>query len=344
MSFTIGEGPIVCFGEILVRISAPDHELLLQTQHLTANIGGAEANVAVSLSRLGGAARMVSVLPDNPLGMAARDELRRHGVDTGGIGFMPGRMGLYFVTPGAMQRPTEVLYDRAHSAFAEAGPGAIAWKKQLDGASLLHISGVTPAIGAKAAELAVEAVEAAQSLGVGVSFDGNYRSKLWQAWGGDGRGILKTLLATAKLAFVDDRDIALVLETEFSAADPAARRREAASAAFAAFPKLERIASTARNQETVERQEFSASMFARDGGEWRTGPKSLAGVVDRIGSGDAFAAGLLHAMRSGMSDTDVLSFALAAACLKHSLHGDFNLFGEADVKAFLHQNSLDIRR
>jgi 2-dehydro-3-deoxygluconokinase len=340
----ISDGPIVCFGEILIRLSAPDNELLLQSPRLDVRFGGAEANVAVSLSRLGKPARMVSFVPDNALGRAARDELRRHGVDTGGVVFAQGRMGLYFLTPGAVLRPSDVIYDRAHSAFAEAPSEAIDWREALKGASLLHLSGVTPAVGAKAAASALRAASAARALGVPVSFDGNYRGKLWAAWGGDGAKILRQLLDKATLAFIDDRDIALVLGQKFASQDSAVRRREAAKAAFAAFPHLQRIASTFRLQHTVDHHDLSAAMFLRDGTELGTRAIPLVGIVDRIGGGDAFAAGLLHGLRTGMTDQDALDFALGAACLKHAVPGDFNLVAEPDVKAFLVQDGLDVRR
>lgn len=340
----ISEGAIVCFGEILIRLSAPDNELLLQSPRLSVHFGGAEANVAVSLSQLGSAARMVSFVPDNALGRAARDELRRYGVDVERVRFATGRMGLYFLTPGAMLRPSEVTYDRADSAFALAAPDAVDWQEALRGAAVLHCSGITPALGPNAAAAALRAAKAAREQGVMVSFDGNFRGKLWAAWGGDGPAVLRDLLANADLAFIDDRDIALMLGHKFVSADPSARRREAARAAFAAFPELSRIASTFRVQHTVDHHELSATMFTRAGGEFAAGEQSLAGIVDRIGAGDAFAAGLLHGLRTQMSDQDALEFAHAAACLKHTIPGDFNLAGEGDVKAFLGQEGLDVRR
>jgi 2-dehydro-3-deoxygluconokinase len=340
----ISEGAIVCYGEILIRLSAPDNELLLQTPRLSIHFGGAEANVAVSLSRWGGAARMVSFVPDNALGHAARDELRRYGVDIDNVGFAPGRMGLYFLAPGAMLRPSEVTYDRAGSAFAQAAPDVVDWQEALHGAAILHFSGITPALGPNAAASALRAAKAARERGVTVSFDGNFRGKLWAAWGGDGPAVLRDLLACADIAFIDDRDIAFMLGRQFASKDPSERRREAALAAFAAFPALARIASTFRVQRTVDHHELSAVMFTRPGAEFTAPEQSLVGIVDRIGTGDAFAAGLLHGLRKRVSDQDALDFAHAAACLKHAIPGDFNLATETDVKAFLEQDGLDVRR
>ena len=336
-------GGVVCFGELMLRLSTPDREVLLQTPRLDARFGGAEANTAVSLARFGHRARMVTVLPDNRIGRVACNELRRHGVDVGGLRFTNGRMGLYFLTPGAVLRPSEVIYDRADSAFAEAAPDLIDWDHELDGAAWLHLSGVTPAVGARASEAAVRAARAARRLGVKVSFDGNYRAKLWAVWEGDGPAVIRSLLECADLAFIDDRDVALVLGERFDALPRDERRRAAADAAFNAFPQLARIASTVRVQSGVDDQQISASLFTREN-ERRTQVYSLSGVVDRIGGGDAFAAGVLHGLLRGLDDQASLDFALASAALKHSVPGDFNLIEEADVQALLSGGGLDVRR
>jgi 2-dehydro-3-deoxygluconokinase len=336
--------PVVCFGELMIRLTAPGNELLLQTPRLEITFGGAEANVAVSLARLGTPSAMITTLPDNALGRGGLDELRRHGVDVSGVRLTEGRMGLYFLTQGAVVRPSEIVYDRAGSAFAEAAPASYDWDAALTGASHLHVSGVTPAIGPNGAQAAQAAVAAANRLGVPVSFDGNYRAKLWALWSADGPAILKSLTASAELAFVNERDIALVLGGSYVDEDPAERRRRAAKAAFDAFPRLQRIASTFRVQHGVGDQELSAVMFSRDGSEHRTRAYALTGIVDRIGGGDAFAAGVLHGLIQGRSDGDAVEFGLAAACLKHGVPGDFNLIREADVESLLSGESLDVRR
>ena len=337
------DGAIVCFGEPLVRLTAPSGELLLQSPRLEVCFGGAEANVAVSLARLGRRSVMAGVVPNNALGQAAMGELRRHGVDVGPMRAGPGRMGLYFLTPGAVLRPSEIVYDRAGSAFALAAPDLFDWTVVLDGASWLHLSGVTPALGDSPATAAGRAVEAANAQGVPVSFDGNYRAKLWAAWDGEGPAILRGLLAGAELAFVDERDIALVLGQAFEGEAAAQNRRRAAAAAFDAFPKLKRIASTFRRQHGVDHHELSAVMFTRDS-EVSTEAFPLAGIVDRIGGGDAFAAGVLYGLTGGMDDRAALDFGLAATCLKHGIWGDFNLSSAADVEALLAGGSLDVRR
>ncbi|MFY2764002.1 sugar kinase [Arenimonas sp. MALMAid1274] len=335
---------IVCFGEVLLRLGAPGHQLMLQTPCLEVFVGGAEANVAVSLARFGHASAQVGVLPDNALGAAAAGELRRHGVDTRGLATGPGRMGLYFLTTGAMHRPSEVLYDRAGSAFALADPAGYDWPALLEGADWLHLSGVSPALGQRAADATLAAARAARRAGVRVSFDGNFRPKLWEAWNGDAAGILRALMSEADLLFADYRDMAVVLGLAFDQATPAARVDAAAQAAFAAFPHLQRLATTLRHQHSVDHHALGARLVTREGQVHAAAEHPLTGIVDRIGGGDAFAAGVLHGLATGQADADALAFGLAAACLKHSVPGDFNRVGADDVAAFLGQGRFDVRR
>ncbi len=336
-------GKIVCFGEVLIRLSAPGHELLLQSPHLKVCFGGAEANVAVALARFGHSARMVSVLPDNPLGRAATEELRRHGVDSGGLHAGPGRMGLYFLAPGAVRRASEVVYDRADSAFALATPDLIDWDFEFEGADAFHLSGVTAAVGPRAAEAAVRAAKAARARGLTVSFDCNYRAKLWDAWKGDAPAILRELAGQADLLFGDHRDMALMLGKRFETKGAEARRRLAADAAFETFPHLQRMASTVRIQHSVDHHDLAGLMFSKTE-SWTTPSFALTPIVDRIGGGDAFAAGVIHGLRTGMDEPAALAFGLAAACLKHTIPGDFNLAGEADVRALLADAPVDVKR
>ena len=333
---------IVCFGELLVRLSSADGEQLLQSPSLNVHFGGAEANVAVSLARFGHDAAMVSIVPPNALGASAVAELRRHGVSTSSVVAAPGRMGLYFLTPGAVSRPSAVLYDRTGSSFALAAPTTIDWTAALRGARWLHLSGIASALGERAAAANQRAADAAVQLGVAVSFDGNYREQLWAASGGDARQLLRGMLATAQLAFVDERDVGLLLGTEFKG-DALERRRAAATAAFAAFPRLMTICSTIRDVDSVHRQRLGGVLFTRKH-ELVSRTHSLDGIVDRVGAGDAFTAGILHGRIAGLDDQATLELGVAAAVLKHSIRGDFNLVTLRDVEQLVAAKSLDIRR
>jgi 2-dehydro-3-deoxygluconokinase len=337
---------IVCFGELLLRLGAPGHERLLQSPALQVHVGGAEANVAVSLARFGHASALVGTVADNALGQAAIAELRRYGVDVGGLRRVKGRMGLYFLSPGAGHRPSEVLYDRADSAFARAGADAYDWPALLRGAQWLHVSGVTPAVGAQAAEAAIAAVEAARAAGVRVSFDGNFREKLWAAWNGSPAGILRRILASAELAFANHRDVDMVLgpAAPDEGEEWSAKFLAGAARAFDAFPQLQRIAAAQRTQHSVDHHSVSAILVTRAGNVSRAASRELSGIVDRIGTGDAFAAGVLHGLLTGMDDADALAFGHAAACLKHAQPGDFHLANAEEVGALAQGGGLDVRR
>ncbi len=335
---------VVCFGELLLRMGAPGRQLLLQSPTLEVCVGGAEANVAVGMRHFGHESAMVGLVADNALGEAAAGELRRHGVDTGYVQRQDGRMGLYFLTTGALQRPSEVLYDRADSAFARAGGGSHDWNAILQGADWLHVSGITPALGQQAAANTLAAMQAARALGVKVAFDGNYRPKLWESWAGRPRETLFALMQQADLLFANHRDMEVVLGESFEQATSEARFTAAAERAFQAFPQLGQMAATVRHQSSVDHQQLGAISVLRDGTVVQAPAWELAAVVDRIGTGDAFAAGVLHGRLTGMAAADGLRFGLAAACLKHSIPGDLCLVRKSDVEALLGESALDVRR
>jgi 2-dehydro-3-deoxygluconokinase len=295
------------------------------------------------LAQWGHRATVVSVLPDNAVGHAAAGELRRYGVQTDTIQYRPGRMGLYFLTVGAGHRPSEVLYDREGSAFALAPPELIDWTSVLTGVSWLHLSGITPAVSPQAAEAALRAARAARASGVAVSFDCNYRAKLWERWHGDARPILRDLVDHADLLFAEQRDIALILGRSFDDVPAAEQFRVAGNEALATFSRLKRIATTVRIQRSVDDHDLSAAMLTREGLR-TTRSYSIGRIIDRIGSGDAFAAGILHGVRTQMDDQGCVDFGLAAACLKHSIPGDFNLVGIAEVQNLLRDAGFTVRR
>jgi len=285
---------IACFGELLLRLGAPGHQVLLQTPHLDVHVGGAEANVALALSQFGHQTKMIGTVTDNPLGETALGELRRYGVEVSAVRRSPGRMGLYFLASGSGHRPSEVIYDRADSAFATAPPEHYHWSELLQGVDWLHLSGITPALGPEAARVSVEAARAACERGIKVSFDGNFRPKLWQQWGGDARAILRDLFDCAWLVFADERDISVVLDTALTQDSAPLRVKTAAQMAFATFPRLQYLACTQRRVQHVHHHALGAMLLGRDGTYVQLEEMELAGIVDRIGGGDAFAAGVLH--------------------------------------------------
>ncbi|MDI7775613.1 sugar kinase [Asticcacaulis sp. EMRT-3] len=325
------------FGELLIRLSATEGRQLETLPDLALHVGGAEANVCVGLARLGHATRMISVVPENPLGIAARNELRRWGVDTAQVAFAHGRMGLYFLTPGAIHRPSDIVYDRSGSAFAEADFSAFDWKAALAGSCWLHVSGITAALGEASFRAALTAMQAAQKQGISVSFDCNYRPKLWQAWGGDAPKLIGQLMNEADLIFGGHRDIELVSGQKFADA------RAAADHGFLTWPRLKRLVCTRREQVSADHNRLAGLMFTRDD-TLETAMYDVAGIIDRIGGGDAFAAGVLHGLIHGNSDQKALDYGIANGCLKHAQPGDLSLATASDLDGFLSDGGFDVRR
>jgi len=330
------------FGELLARLSPPGRTLLRTVRTLDICIGGAEANVAIGLSNLGHPTRMISRIPDNALGAMARSALLSEGVDCTHVIEAPGRLGLYFLTPGASLRSSEVVYDRAGSVFAASHAEDYVWDAALEGATHLHLSGITPALGERSARAALTAARAAKTKGLTVIFDGNYRARLWEAWDSNPRAILTELTSLTDILFGSHRDISLMLGRELHGDGPE-RRREAAEAAFDAFPDLKIISSTARHVVDADSHRIAARIDTRDTAA-QTPELLVSGIVDRIGAGDAFAAGVLHGLIHYQGDIEAAARSgLALTALKHSLPGDASLFGQSDVDAFL-SGELDVRR
>jgi 2-dehydro-3-deoxygluconokinase len=342
MTHMIGTGPSLCFGEILVRLATPDNLLLAQSDSLKMVVGGAEANVAVGLATLGRSARVVSALPDNALGAMARKTLLGHGVNCDGLRMSDiGRMGLYFLETGAGLRASSIIYDRNASSFALSSASDYDWDQLLHGVAHLHMSGITPALCEETAQAAVAAGRKAREKGIFVSFDGNYRSLLWNERKIDPRPVLIELFSLADIAFANHRDFTLLLGRSYSG-DGEARRREAAQAAFAAFPNLKMIASTARRAEESDRQ-FMAARIDTPDGSVQTDEIKITNIVDRIGTGDAFATGILYGLGNGADLESIAKMGLALAALKHSISGDACLVTPTQLNAFL-SGQMDVQR
>ncbi len=332
---------IVALGELLLRLSPAGKKLVIQSQSLDIEVGGAEANVLAGLAALGRQASMISCVADNPLGSLATGALRSRGVATDHVGTVPGRMGLYFYESGQGLRASAVTYDRANSVFANATLADFDLDAILAGARIFHLSGITPALGPASSQLALQAAKRARELGITVSFDGNYRTQLWAAWDSNPQKVLRELISYTDILFGNYRDIALVTGRSFDG-DGEHRRREAVEVAFAEFPTLKLIASTSRHVLDSDHHQISARVDKRDG-EAQTDEIAVTGIIDRIGTGDAFAAGVLHEWLNGSACQTMAETGLALCVLKHSLPGDMSCFSEADVKDFW-SDARDIRR
>jgi 2-dehydro-3-deoxygluconokinase len=331
--------PVISFGEVMLRLSPPGFERLLQTPQLTASFGGSEANVAIALSCLGTPAAFATILPDdNPVADAALGELRRFGVETSAVFRGEGRMGICYIEPGANQRPSRVTYDRASSAIALARAGDIDWRRVFDGRSWFHISGVTPALSQPTASLALESVRIAHESGLTVSCDLNFRRRLWK-WGKTAIEVMPDLLRRADIAIANEEDIEMSLGIQSSTARASgqidfAHSEDLTNCVLATYPNLRIVAMTLRHSSSASRNHWSACL--RDGDGFLTSRRyEIANIVDRVGAGDSFAAGLIYGLRALEAQQDALEFATALGCLKHSVPGDFSRFTVADVNALL---------
>jgi 2-dehydro-3-deoxygluconokinase len=327
---------VVTFGEIMLRLSPPGKELLFQSPRLEAVFGGGEANVAVSLAILGHRSRWVSVVPSNPVGEAAVRELRGFGVDMGFVVRGGRRLGIYFAETGADIRASEVIYDREGSGIAEAKTGDIDWEAAFTGMDWFHISGITPALSASAAGLTLEAVKAARAKKMTVSVDLNYRAKLWK-YGRPAPDVMREIVKHADLLVGNEEDcqkalgVAAAVEVASGRLDPKVFE-DLTARVMTEFPNLARVAVTLRESASADGNRWSAVLRNRKG--FLSGLSfDIRAIVDRIGTGDAFAAGLIHGLTRFEGDAEALDFAVAAAALKHSIPGDFNLSTEKNILA-----------
>jgi 2-dehydro-3-deoxygluconokinase len=334
----MSEKQIVTFGEIMLRLAPPGFERFLQSPGFVATWGGGEANVAVSVAGFGLPAAFVTVVPTNPIADAMIAELRRFNVDTSKIVRGKGRMGIYFVEPGANQRPSKVVYDREYSAIALAKPGDIDWNNVFAGASWFHTTGITPAISASAADLALESVQTARAKGITVSCDLNYRKNLWK-WGKPAHEVMRELVKYVDVVIANEEDCqaALGIQTDVDVHSGTLDReayRKLAAKVLEAHPNIKTIAITLRESKSASHNGWSACLF--DGSEFLLSRHyEITHIVDRVGAGDSFGGGLIYGLNMLGSKQEALEFATAASCLKHSLPGDFSRFTVDEVKTLL---------
>jgi 2-dehydro-3-deoxygluconokinase len=330
---------IVTFGELMLRLAPPGLERFLQSPQFVATFGGGEANAAVGLAGFGLPAKFVTVLPDqNPIADAAVAELRRFGVDTSGIVRGKGRMGIYFLEAGANQRPSKVVYDREYSAISQAKLGDIPWETVLSGATWFHITGITPAISASLADIALEALRHARAAGAVTSCDLNYRKNLWK-WGAKASEVMPRLMQLVDVAIANEEDIqmSLGLQAEVdvhSGKLDRAQYEKLTQTVLTAYPNLHAVAVTLRESHSASHNGWSACL--NDGRQFLLSKQyEITHIVDRVGGGDAFGAGLIYGLITLPDRQEALDFAVAASCLKHSVMGDFSRSSVAEVNALL---------
>jgi len=322
----------------MLRLKSPGFERMFQSSMLEATFGGAEANVAASLAQFGVDARFVSAIPANTIGDACIAQLRSFGVDTSMVKRQGERLGVYFLENGANQRPSRVTYDRAGSSISTATASDFDWDAVFDGADWFHISGVTPAISASAAALSLDAARAAREKGLTISCDYNYRKNLWR-YGKKAPEVMRELVAYAHVGIANEEDCqkALGIEVDVDVHSGYLGRdkyRVLAERVLDEFPNLRRQIITLRESHSADRNGWSAVLHNRRDFLSST-QYDITDIVDRVGGGDSFAAGVIYGLRAYDDDLRALEFATAASCLKHSILGDINRVSVAEVEALV---------
>ena len=329
---------IITFGEIMLRLKSPDRERFFQSPLLEATFGGGEANVAVGLARYGMDTAFVTCLPDNRIGESCIGELKKHGVDTSLIKRQGERIGIYFLEAGSNQRPSKVIYDRSNSSISQTKKGDIDWNKVFDGASWFHITGITPAISADAAELSLEAVRTAKAKGLTISCDLNYRKKLWK-YGRTAPEVMRELIKHVDIAIGNEEDcqkslgIKIDADVEFGELDSNVYKK-LTDKVLSEYPNIKKIAVTMRESHSADNNGWSAVL--NNGKDFYVSRKyEIKNIVDRVGGGDSFASGLVYGLNNYTDDKDALEYAVAASCLKHTISGDFPLLTVDEVTALM---------
>ena len=323
----------------MLRLTPPGFERYLQTPQFNATFGGGEANVAVCLATLGLEAAYVTVLPgNNPIADAAVAELRRFGVDTAKIVRGAGRMGVYYLETGANQRASRVVYDRSGSSAALAAPGSIDWGRTFSGAGWFHVTGITPAISESSAALAMEGVQKAREHGLTVSCDLNFRKLLWK-WGKPAAAVMSEMLKFVDVVIANEEDIqmSLGLHAEMDVASGVldhTRYEGLTAQVLKEYPNLRAVAVTLRESKSASWNRWSACLNNR-ASFLMSRSYDITNIVDRVGSGDSFAAGLIYGMQMLPDDAAALEFAVATSCLKHSTYGDFSRTTLGEVNSLL---------
>ena len=323
---------VITFGEIMVRLQPYNYERFVQADSLEFTFGGGEANVAVSLANYGMDAAFVTKIPSHAIGQCAVNSLRRYGVDTSLITRGGDRIGIYYNEKGAAQRPSVCIYDRAHSAIAEAGSDDFDWDRIFEGADWFHFTGITPAISSSAAGICLEACRAAKARGITVSCDLNYRGKLWSR--DEARKVMTELCSYVDVCISNEEDAKDVFgieaeETDITAGELSKEGYKSVAKQLADRFGFSRVAITLRESKSAFDNDWSALLY--DGEMYCFSKKYHLHIVDRIGGGDSFGAGLIYALLSGYGTQSAVEFAVAASALKHSIEGDYNMVSVEEV-------------
>lgn len=329
---------VVAFGEIMLRLKSPGFERLLQSPLFEATFGGGEANVLVSLSNYGLPTEYVTLVPDNVIGSAAIGAIQGKGVGVTHVKRKGERLGIYFLETGANQRPSKVVYDRALSSISEVKKGDISWSQVFENCQWFHFTGITPALSNSSAEVCLESVAAAKRAGITVSCDLNYRAKLWR-YGKKASEIMREIVRDVDVIIANEEDCqqALGIKSDIdvhSGKISIESYSRLCEQVLTEFSNVKKIAITLRESKSASRNGWSACLHNRDHFLIAT-RYEIENIVDRVGTGDSFAGGLIYGLIALGDDKKSLEFATASACLKHSIPGDFNSCSIHEVLALV---------
>ena len=331
---------VVTFGELMLRLAPENYLRFVQSDRLEATFGGAEANVAVSLASFGEQASFVSKLPAHEIGQSAINSLRRYGVDTSLVVRGGDRVGIYYCEKGASQRPSKVIYDRAGSAIATASPDDFDWNAIFDGADWFHFTGITPALSANLADITLQAVKVAKEKGVTVSCDLNFRKKLWSKERAN--AVMSEICKYVDVCIANEEDAKDVFGIEAENTDINSGKLDKDGYVSVAKQLTEKfgfksVAITLRESKSASDNDWSGMLF-KNGNAFFSKKYSMH-IVDRVGGGDSFGAGLIYSLSNGYDEQSAIEFAVAASCLKHSVEGDYNMVSLEEVKALAGGNA-----
>ncbi len=331
---------VVTLGEIMLRLSTPDHQRFVQAESFDATYGGGEANVAVSLANYGLDAHFLTKLPDNPLGQSALNHLRRFGVRTDLISRGGSRLGVYFLEHGAAMRPSKVVYDRAHSSIAEANLSDFDLDAAFTDAAWFHFTGITPALGEKAATLTEQVLRKAKEYGVTVSVDLNYRKNLWTPE--EAQRVMQPLMDYVDVCIGNEEDAEKTLGLKAGASDVAQGELELSGYQEVCRQLMDTyefryVTTSLRESRSASDNGWSALLY--DGREFYHSRQYDIHIVDRVGGGDAFASGFIYGLLQAWQPKDALEFGVAASALKHTIPGDLNHAALEDVMALVQGDS-----
>lgn len=323
---------VVTFGEIMLRLAPEGYYRFVQADTLGATYGGGEANVSVSLANFGIDTQFVSKVPSHEIGQCAVNSLRKFGVDTSKIVRGGDRLGIYFLEKGASQRPSKVIYDRAGSSIAKATASDFNWKEIFKGADWFHITGITPALGGELPVISIEACKTAKEMGLTVSCDLNYRKKLWTKQ--EAGETMAKLCEYVDVCIANEEDSSDVFgikadNTDVTKGEVNREGYKSVAKQLADKFKFSKVAITLRESISANDNIWSAMLY--DGNEYYFSKKYNMHIVDRVGGGDSFGAGLIYSCLNGFDSQKTIEFAVAASCLKHSIEGDFNMVSVSEV-------------